>query len=281
MKRMEFLYRLIRYSSHYLTAFNSRGGGVHSPYLFELVHYVMRDNHSYYIWKDIENLRYELRCDKTMLDYIDFGSQGSPFGVKSKRLVSEVAKKSLEDVEYAQLLFRLVNWLGEQKSEDITCNSINKGLNIIELGTSLGITTAYLASASSLNNVISFEGCPALVTMARKVWKTLGLNNIQCIEGNIDQTFLTNPFGDKEVDVAFIDANHTRNATCQYFTRLLDYLNSASIVVIDDIHYSHDMAEAWKWIQNNPSVTTTMDLYKVGIVFFDTCYLRKHYKIRL
>ena len=62
---------------------------------------------------------------------------------------------------------------------------------------------------------------------------------------------------------------------------LIPYTSGKTIVVIDDIHYSREMQEAWEQIKQREEVTTTMDLYDCGLVFFDPHYLKRHYKLRI
>ena len=208
---------------------------------------------------------------------VDFGSQGSKEGKHIRRKVSEIAKKHLERPEVGQMLFRLVNWIGEQEK---------RPLEIIELGTSLGITTAYLASADSRNTVHTYEGSGEVLRVAQGVWHALKLENIRWYEGNIDQTFLGTDSSllisaPARVDIAYVDANHTYEATKRYADFLLDRLQTKGVLAIDDIHYSEEMERAWEDLKQDPRVTTTMDLYHIGLVFVDPHYLKRHYKIRL
>lgn len=273
MKISDATYRAGAWLRHTMSAWNTGGEGIHSPYLFEWVHMVMYDNHSYYVWGDIEHRRKTMLRAPKVIDYVDYGTGGKD-GVHSRRLVSGIAKTSLEPKAYGQLLFRLVNWLGHQVREEG-----REGLRIVELGTSLGITTAYLASADSRDHVLTFEGCHDVAEMARLNWSKLGLRNIECVEGNIDDTLQAHIA--EQVDVAFIDANHTREATLRYFDILAQRTDRKSVIVIDDIHYSREMGQAWKDICSRPAVACTMDLQKMGLVFFDPDYLHKHYKLRL
>ena len=175
------------------------------------------------------------------------------------------------------MLFRLVNWIGEQEK---------RPLEIIELGTSLGITTAYLASADSRNTVHTYEGSGEVLRVAQGVWHALKLENIRWYEGNIDQTLLGTDSSllisaPARVDIAYVDANHTYEATKRYADFLLDRLQTKGVLAIDDIHYSEEMERAWEDLKQDPRVTTTMDLYHIGLVFVDPHYLKRHYKIRL
>lgn len=269
----DMIYRVGAWLKHRMSAWNTGGEGIHSPYLFEWVRMVMYDTHPYYVWRDIEKHREAMLRAPKVIDYVDYGTGGKDV-VHSRRLVSEIAKTSLEPRKYGQLLFRLVNWLGHQAREEG-----REGLRIVELGTSLGITTAYLASADSRDHVMTFEGCPDVTEMAKLNWGKLGLKNIECVVGNIDDTLQAHLTG--QVDVAFVDANHTREATLRYFDILAQHVGRKSVIAVDDIHYSREMGKVWKEICSRKDVACTMDLQKMGLVFFDPDYLHKHYKLRL
>ena len=295
MKKNVYLYRVSSWLKHQLTARNTGGHGVHSPYLFEWVRMVMSDKNTYYVWDEIEEIRQEMLKDTRELEFVDYGSGGplptSPSKGRSAnmRRVCDIAKGSLARRKEAQLLARLVGWLGrplltsplrggigDEASED------RKGLTIVELGTSLGVTTAYLAAMDSRNKVVTYEGCPAVAEVARANWEKLGLSNIACVVGEITVDSLQLAVDSLSgIDVAFIDANHTCEATLTYFNALASRVHEKSVVVVDDIHYNEDMEKAWKAICADERVTTTMDLYRMGLVFFDKHYWRKHYKMRI
>ncbi len=295
MKKNVYLYRVSSWLKHQLTARNTGGHGVHSPYLFEWVRMVMSDKNTYYVWDEIEEIRQEMLKDTRELEFVDYGSGGplptSPSKGRSAnmRRVCDIAKGSLARRKDAQLLARLVGWLGrplltspsrggigDEASED------RKGLTIVELGTSLGVTTAYLAAMDSRNKVVTYEGCPAVAEVARANWEKLGLSNIACVVGEITVDSLQLAVDSLSgIDVAFIDANHTYEATLTYFNALASRVHEKSVVVVDDIHYNEDMEKAWKAICADERVTTTMDLYRMGLVFFDKHYWRKHYKMRI
>ena len=289
MKKNVYLYRVSSWLKHQLTARNTGGHGVHSPYLFEWVRMVMSDKNTYYVWDEIEEIRQEMLKDTRELEFVDYGSGKLKGENGERRRVCDIAKGSLARRKDAQLLARLVGWLGrslltspsrggtgDEASED------RKGLMIVELGTSLGVTTAYLTAMDSRNKVVTYEGCPAVAEVARANWEKLGLSNIACVVGEITVDSLQLAVDSLSgIDVAFIDANHTCEATLTYFNALASRVHEKSVVVVDDIHYNEDMEKAWKAICADERVTTTMDLYRMGLVFFDKHYWRKHYKMRI
>ena len=270
MAKKDRLHRIFAYLKHVLSAWNTTGEGIHSPYLFELVRFVFRDENTYYCFADIERRREMLLACEDMLDVVDFGSAGSPEGTQVQRRVCDIAKTHLERPRVGQLLFRLVNFLGQHEK---------RPLEILELGTSLGVTTAYLASADSRNRVMTLEGSEAVLKVAQGVWRTLKIENIEWQQGNIDDTLFK--CAREKLDLAYVDANHTYEATMRYVGYLLDRMNEKGIVVVDDIHHSEQMERAWKALQADRRVTTSMDLYHVGLLFVDPHYLRRGYRIRV
>ena len=277
------LYRAKSWLRHQLTAWNTGGEGVHSPYLFEWVRMVMMDKNAYYIWGEIERCREKMLRDERELEFVDYGSGKLKGENGERRRVCDIARRSLAKRKYAQMLSRLVNWLGASHSLENgsgTAYSLEfRGLTIVELGTSLGVTTAYMAAMDSRNRVVTFEGCEAVANIAKENWKALNINNIECRVGKIDVEELVRDI--ERLDVAFIDANHTYMSTCEYFDVLAGKVREKSVIVVDDIHYSEEMEKAWKAICADERVTSTIDLYQMGLVFFDKHYWKRHYTMRL
>ena len=270
MSKNAAIHRICTFLRHQLTAWNTTGEAIHSPYLFHMVRFIMRDRNAYYCFGDIERKRdLLLNCADT-LDVVDYGSQGLKEGKHVKRKVSEIARTHLERPQIGQSLFRLVNFMGQHEK---------RPLEIIELGTSLGITTAYLASASSKNRITTYEGSEAVLRVAQGIWSALKLENIEWQQGNIDDTLYN--YAREKADLAYMDANHTYEATKRYAEYLLPRITENGMLVIDDIHYSEDMERAWTELKKDERVTTSMDLYHIGILFVNPCFLKRHYRIRI
>ena len=267
---MNKIHQIGAYVRHCLTAWNTTGEGIHSPYLFQLVRFVMRDENAFYCFSDIERRRAYLQACDDVLDVVDYGSAGSPEGKLIQRRVSDIAKTHLESAQVGQLLFRIVHFMGQ---------NLKRPLEILELGTSFGVTTSYLASVDSRNRVVTLEGSKSVLKIAQGVWRALKLENIEWHEGNIDDTLYI--YARENLDVAYVDANHTYEATMRYVHFILPRMTEKGIIVLDDIHYSAQMEQAWNELKNDARVTTSMDLYHIGILFVDNHYLKRHYRIHL
>lgn len=270
MAKNTTLHRFLAFLKHRLSAWNTSGEGIHSPYLFELVRFVLRDENAFYCFADIERRREMLLACNDIIDTVDYGSAGSPEGTRIQRRVSDIAATHLESPRMAQLLFRLANFLTQKQ---------HRPIRILELGTSFGISTAYLAAADSRNTVLTYEGSERILRIAQDVWRNLRLENIRWVEGNIDSTLLKSSAA--TLDLAYIDANHTYEATLRYMEFLIPRMDPKGVIVIDDIHYSEPMERAWAALKADKRVTTSMDLYHMGLLFVDPHYLKRHYIIRI
>jgi predicted O-methyltransferase YrrM len=243
----------IKYLQYFLTASNGKGHGVHSPFVFEFITKVLNDKTQHDCYNDIEQLRQQLKRDDILLTIEDFGA-GSRVHASYKRKVRDIATSSLKSEKFSQLLFRIAKFY--------------KPENILELGTSLGITTAYLASANANSKVITMEGAKEVAAIAKKNFQQLNLRNIKIVEGDFDTNL--SPVLDtlSFVDLAFVDGNHRKEPTIKYFEQLLSKITNNSILVFDDVHWSEEMEEAWEYIKLHSSVTLSIDLFFIGIVFF-------------
>src|SRR4051812_8441582 len=102
---------------------------MHSPFVFDFILHVLNNKKKLYPPKQIENLRQQLLKDNRLLTIRDLGA-GSAKTSSPQRSVRSIARSALKSKKLAQVLFRLVHHY--------------RAKQIVELGTSLGITTSYL-----------------------------------------------------------------------------------------------------------------------------------------
>ena len=239
---------------------------MHSPFVFDFITKVMLDKHHYDEYNIVELLRKDLLNNHEEIQVKDFGA-GSAVDKTGHRQVASIAKNAAKSKRFGQLLFRMVRYY--------------KSSIILELGTSLGITTSYLSLANAESAVTTMEGAPAIASLAKRNFEKLGFKNIKIIEGNFDGTLSSVMDNLKGIDFAFIDGNHRFEPTIGYFDTIIKNINSHSIIVIDDIHWSADMEKAWQVIKNHESVQCSIDLFFIGIVFFrEEFHEKQHFAIR-
>jgi len=259
-----FLFQLLAYLRFWLRSGTAHG--LHSPFVFGLYTAAVRHTGLYKAYAPIEARRQQLLGSPASIRVTDFGA-GSHTGAGQRRRVADIARTAAKPPHLAQLLFRLANYF--------------RPATILELGTSLGLTTAYLAAADSRHRVVTFEGCPNVAAVARETFAALKLGNVEVVEGNLDHTLapalaaLAAP-----VDFAFFDGNHRYEPTLRYFELCLAQRTDDSVFVFDDIHWSADMERAWETIKAHPDVRLTVDLFYIGLVFFRKNQPKQHFWLR-
>ena len=255
-----------KYLDYYIKSKNGKGHGIHSPFVFDFVINVLNDKKKYDCYNKIESLRKQLLKNNEIIEVEDFGAGSTVISI-NKRRVNAIANSSLKNKKFASLLFRIVKYYNPE--------------TIIELGTSFGITTCYMACANENSTVFTFEGSKEISSIAKENFSKAGLENINLIQGNFDNTLAEVLGKIRNADLVFVDGNHRKAATLGYFFDFLKKSKSNSIFIFDDVHWSKEMEEAWKQIQQHDSVTLSIDLFFIGIVFFNTDFkVKQHFTIR-
>ena len=239
--------------------------GIHSPFVYHLLTEVIRDKKAYPCYKQIELLRSSLLLDTREVSITDLGA-GSKSSKSSVRMVKALVRQAAKPARYAQLLFRLVNHF--------------KPAVILELGTSLGISTLYLAAGNNKAQVLTIEGCPQIAALAKSNFTQAHQTHISLINGNFDAVLPTVIKEQQQLDFVFIDGNHRKQSTLDYFEKCLTRKTNTSVFVIDDIHWSAEMQQAWQQIKAHQEVTVSLDLFFMGIVFFRREQTKEHFVIR-
>jgi predicted O-methyltransferase YrrM len=258
------LYR-IKYLRYILFSRHSRGHGIHSPFIFDLVSRVFRNKIDTHVVLMIENIRQKNLADYRIISVLDLGA-GSSKMKSNLRKVSDIVKYSAVPEKYGILLYRLAGEFGRP--------------GVIELGTSAGISTMYLATACSGSPVYSIEGCPAVSEIASENFSEARISNINLLKGSFDDKLTELSERHIGPGLIFIDGNHKKEPTVRYFSQIAELSDTRTVVIIDDIHSSEEMEEAWSEIRSHEKVTVTVDIFRMGLVFFREGVSRFSYVIR-
>lgn len=256
----------LKYISYYLSASNGKGHGIHSPFVFNFIQKVLNDRRHYYAYDHVEQYRKYLLKDKTEVEVEDLGA-GSVLSKSNTRTVAEICRNTSKSKKLGQLLFR--------------CSEYFKPKTIVELGTSLGVSTAYLAAGNPAGKVITCEGSKSVADITMNNFQHMGLSNVEMRLGNFDDTLPQLLKEYDQLDMVFIDGNHREEPTVRYFEWFLPSMHEGSVMIFDDIHWSDGMETAWEKIKQHEQVTTTIDLFFIGLVFFSKDFKAKqHFTIR-
>lgn len=240
-----------KYLHYYFTAGNRHD--VHSPFVFDLVEKVLRDKKKPATFREIEQLRKSLLRSTETLQVTDLGA-GSLTNAGRERKVSDITRHAAKPPKFGQLFYRLIQYFQPEY--------------LLELGTSMGMSTAYMAKAAPSATVHTIEGCPNIAGRAGRNFEALQLHNIKQHVGNFDTVLPALLQELPRLDYVYIDGNHRSAPTLNYFEQCLSKVHDESLFIFDDIHWTPDMETAWHTIQQHPKVTFTVDLFFIGLVFF-------------
>ena len=235
-----------------------------SPFLYSLYLDTIKPGKPFPEQYKIEEARNDLLKNNAIIQTEVLGAD-STISQHSKRSVSSIAKGGISEPKYSYLIYRLILEL-EAKS-------------IWEFGTSLGINTLYMSSIKN-THVTTFEGCSKTLEIAKTGFKKFSRRNITCVEGNIDETILAELTKTTTLDLVFFDANHRSDPTLNYFQQCMRKSTEKSVFIFDDIHWSEEMNQTWEQIKKDPGVSVTIDLFQLGLVFFDHSLTKENFILK-
>jgi predicted O-methyltransferase YrrM len=254
---------IIEYLKYFMEAKNQHS--IHSPFVFEFYNDIILNKSLPFDDSDIQKLRDELVKDDRIIKIHDLGA-GSKFSNKPQKKVRSIAKTAKKSIKWAGIISRIV-----AKYEYQT---------VLELGTSLGLTTSMLSKSVKHGKVYTFEGCSDTLKVAQEGFKALDLKNVTALLGDIDTTLTATIYQLPILDFVFFDANHQYAPTMRYFRQCLEKSHENSCFVFDDIYWSKGMKQAWEEIQNDLHVTLSLDFFQMGIVFFRKNQPKQHFVLK-
>ncbi len=257
------LQRISSYFEHLIKARTRHS--VHSPFVYGLVEHVLRPQTERPEFAAIEELRAELLNSEQTIRVNDLGAGSRVLDLPVRR-VADITRASLKGPKEAQLLFRLARYMD--------------AAHVLELGTCFGLTTLYLAQGAENGEVHTIEGCPHIHRIALHHFEQMRQPNIQAHLGSFNRQLPLVLARIPALGLVFIDGHHAKAPTLSYFEQCLEKATNDTVFVLDDIHWSREMEEAWETIKGHPRVTVTIDLYGMGLVFLRTEQAKEHFRLR-
>lgn len=202
-------------------------------------------------FSECEDYRNKLLTDNREITYEIFSSD-------KIAVVKEICKRATSKEKWCQFLYYLVK------------NTQNP--SVLEIGTNLGVSGSYMLAAmkGQKGKLVTMEGLPQLCEIAEEQFSKIAhTSSFEVVQGLYDETFPKVMENDTQFNLLFIDGNHKKQPTLEYFSTLKSKIDRAAIFVFDDIYWSKEMEEAWEIIKNDEDVNFTIDLYEQGIVIID------------
>lgn len=262
MRLLQQLKTIPLFVRYFLTVIDEHS--IQAPFAFQFYKQLKHQMKSSEGIKEIEDERLVFLNDQTNIVGDDLGAGSRARKIPTISSIARLGISSKNDCIFLQSLA-----------------SICRAKVCIELGTSLGIATAYLTSSDCIKSMYSFEGNKGLVKKAVSLFERIGNKKAHIIHGNIDEQLpqLLNRL--ESVDFALIDANHTQRALLNYYQMLAQKMSDGGIIVIDDIRWSVEMYRGWKKLISKPEVSLSMEFLNMGLLFFEKGIQKQHYVLSI
>ena len=205
------------------------------------------------VFKNIDAYRTKLASNADEVSYEIFNSS-------AVKQIKDIYKVSASPKVWGELLYFLAK------------NGRSK--KILEIGTNVGVSGTYIIHGMKQNDeafkFITMEGLNQLCALSKQQFSTItDNNNFDVIPGLYDNTFPKLIEKETNFDLLFIDGNHQRDPTLEYFDALKNCITKKAVFIFDDIYYNVEMTEAWNIAKKDKSVNFSIDLYKWGIIIID------------
>lgn len=236
---------------------------IHSPFVFDFVTKALESNLDSELFNQYIAYRNTLLKDKGKIEVRDHGA-GSKVFKGAKRSINKIAKVAGISPKKAKLLLKITHYFQPK--------------NILELGTSLGMSTICLSKASPDAQITSIEGCPETAQKAREY-----LENFQVSAKIITDTFenvLPGLCKKNKYDLILFDGNHQLEPTLKYFNICKNAVKDNTLFIFDDIHWNKEMEMAWKKITQDEQIHVSIDLFHYGLAFFRKGQDKQHFIIK-
>lgn len=248
--------------------------GIHSPFLYSFASKCLFNDTREEVFSGLEAIRLQLRQDTREIEVTDYGKgprfmrqrrEGEHQPLVYRRRVGQIARRSLQPARTCRLLYRMVRYFEPE--------------SILELGTSLGITSSYLALAQPACRVITLEGCPQTAAIARQTFSKAAVENVELLLGDFTNTLPQALEKMPSPGMVYLDGDHSFEGVLRNFTAISNHLQTHSVVVVDDINWSRGMMAAWKQLVAWERTTLALDLGRTGILFFNTALSKQLIRI--
>jgi hypothetical protein len=222
-----------------------KGFGVHSPFVYNLITKVVEEKHNYYALAEIEALRQQMRTDPEW---------------------NQTATREILSAAYGALLFRMVNFF--------------KCRNVIAIECSTGITGLYLAMAARNRcNCWLLSEHNKVTPQIRQFAATHNLSKLQYLDGDCCERITRLRGQLQEVDLLLIRQLPETLTAEELLRTCRPLIKQHSILILDGISRKKEMRNTWQLLKQDAQTRLMLDLYTLGIVFFDNKLPKQYYKV--
>jgi predicted O-methyltransferase YrrM len=235
--------------------------GIHSPFVYSFIDECLTAKMDKNYKTILQKYYKSLRKSKQSIEVEDHGAGSKKMG--RVRKVSAIAKNSGSMGKYGRLLFNMSRYFNAK--------------NILELGTSVGIGTTAFALGNPNCVITTIDGCANTQNTAKNNWKIFEINNLHPIHTTFENFILTDV---TIYDIIYIDGHHDGEALLHYMNLLTKNCHDDTLFIIDDIHWSDSMQNAWQTLCKTETYHVSIELYRMGFIFRKTTQRKQHFTLR-
>lgn len=170
--------------------------------------------------------------------------------------MDELARVASKGPRWASLIFDLVVALEPTR--------------VLEMGTAVGISGAYVAAALEANGfgaLVTVEGNARNYEIACETFAALGLDHrVTVVKGKFGEVIDDVIDSEPRFDLVFKDGDHSEAATVEWFDSLAPRLAPTSSFLLDDIRRDAGMKSAWNQVKRRGRVAASVDFFGMGLV---------------
>ena len=212
--------------------------------IYKIRHHKGHGIHSPFVFNLVNNVIEEKRAYYCYGDISDY--------------LSVYHQKELTPNKRHRLAFRLVNYFGAK--------------NILEIGSGMGISTLFLTASSSLSECLCVEKNKDNREIAKRLYMDFDRQTTILEEPPV-LPLKTN------LDCIFINLDYYSDLSEDYLDALCKQCHNKSFIVVTGIRRNKAYNRLWKHLSSNNLRTVELDLFNIGIIFFDKQLSRWEYKI--
>jgi predicted O-methyltransferase YrrM len=221
-----------------------KGFGVHSPFVYNLITKVIEEKSVYYAFEEIEAFRRQLLQDDQL---------------------GRITARETQSAAYGGLLFRMVNFF--------------KCRNVIEIGSSTGVMGLYLGMASrTYCDCRLMDERQGLAQSVEEFALAHNLNRLQYVKGDYKESIPGLCAELSAADLLFINRLPETMPASELMHLCDPLIGKHSILILDDINRNKEMRKVWQQLKQDPRSRAIVDLYALGMVFFDNRLPKRYYK---
>ena len=237
----------------YRKLFCRKGFGVHSPFVYDLITNVIEEKSDFYAFSDISIAQLQLLQNEHVIQY-----------GRKRIAVKEALKRFGITTKEGKFLFRLTNHY--------------KPHTILSIGSSMGLAPLCLTRYNATVQCIILEYEQDIAEIAKQILNKEKNTALNIKIGAYHELLPESIVQLQRIDCVFIGKDVGVNDWDTVFEQCEPFIHDSTFFVLAGIRSSTDKQNYWMQYRQHPKVTVAIDLFDLGLLFFQPKLHRAVYK---